>query len=1091
MGEEQDEKLIEALKYLEQDRKRLDDVMKKHRSSIRKIKKRLKDLGLDEDEDEELLLEKQKVNKTKGELVKIKRLQSEAQKRRDAHWAEKRKKKLPKKKLPKKKLPKKIKERVEDIKETEIEEEYEYIKRKPTGEPISELSVKLGLDKAKSKKLAAMKKHQSSIRKIKKRLLKDLGIDKDEDEELLLETQKQLDKEERELETIERLQSESQKRDDVSLEKERKKKLPKKIRRRVIKETEIEEGYKYIEKEKKAEEFTSALAIRLGLDKIKYRTLVPELYTTRVKIAEKRYYKPKETLSIEHLEFLIKKHEIGEISEYIDLLTMKYLPEDLTKQKFEKVLAKKYKTEEISKKRLEEVEKAIKKISPLERRKEFKPINLKIPDPPPIYRGNLKFGDKVEFVAKKIGRVEGIICSTKKYHIILVRLDGSSMKVPYDEMSDIKLTFIPEIYITGWPLTYIVNNRMVKCQEKLPPDMYQKRGFKSGRYISFRIPEPIIMRGIIVDFTESSFNISGLDNNTYMVLYNDYTIEKLSPEKEKIEPLKEPEVTIKKFYEEFISDHTRMRDIVKTRMFNVISKHIPGLKIIEEEDGGEKRIEWNLTNNPKKSWDKYYAEEFMTWFQIKKRPEMIARYPKDELWDMATIIYNEKGNILQEYRKFIDKHGIISDKDSVLDVIKKMEKSKNLDRMDVHVLSSLEAISEPEKIKGWFMNVIVVEIFTPYFIKNIPDSNIIFRGLVEKWIVNELNKLKPGTEDRMLFDNENKKRLEKLYNKYSNAYDKEIKERKIRKELTKRGRSNITDKGYNILLEIEKFERKVYAKAYTILVYLGEMLLPLVFLDGPISKYSRFFKEKLNAGLVKISSLNNATINHMFPEFSMNEKLSKSSYNIGVNSIIERLGMDTDLIVQRYKYMTTLAKIKYDIRPYFFPWKDYIVNINKTCLKDTKSGYYTEINTKTKKTTTKPIPLNDIVICYTPPFGFSCHSIKKILKGIEKGDVYNDVIDEDFPSKFITKIKKIYKLKPMDNSRIIAISNIIIDDIHKITKRTSKTVLKKQKKYWLTFNNPIDKNVHKEVKKYVMSKTGYEIRWIKPTLISINLQRVR
>ena len=163
----------------------------------------------------------------------------------------------------------------------------------------------------------------------------------------------------------------------------------------------------------------------------------------------------------------------------------------------------------------------------------------------------------------------------------------------------------------------------------------------------------------------------------------------------------------------------------------------------------------------------------------------------------------------------------------------------------------------------------MIDIAIREYIKVLPSVN---RDLVIE------NAIKEGLESldqaalREIFDGTHKAKMEAdhaAYEKYyHDEYDKYL---DMLDEIKAKGEVESVDKT-SVVEEVKRFEEIVYlnhGRGKNVYHYLRRVLIPYIFMHGPIAKHAKFFRAKLANGMFRFSGLASANIAHYLPEFVM------------------------------------------------------------------------------------------------------------------------------------------------------------------------------------------------------------------------------
>lgn len=290
---------------------------------------------------------------------------------------------------------------------------------------------------------------------------------------------------------------------------------------------------------------------------------------------------------------------------------------------------------------------------------------------------------------------------------------------------------------------------------------------------------------------------------------------------------------------------------------------------------------------------------------------------------------------------------------------------------------------------------------------------------------------------RSMFDLENLDNMKKLHSDYQKQYDEEYaKYQASLEELQAKGKvNNVNDD--DIIEEVKNYEEIIYlnhGRGKNVYTYLRKVLVPHIFMYGPIAAHAKFFRAKLANGMFQFPALVSANIAHYLPEFVMGihnhtedeidylfeddpwETLASSI--VEVTSLTVASFMDSYAAIlnptRRKEYNNNLSRL-WQVGD---PLVKILVQVVPACQRQTgtgrrpvvKNGKYVYRVTgrganKRREMVMEDIPEGDLVICFAND-KFSCHSVEEIATAIAKskgGEAINIQTGKPYPKDFIER----------------------------------------------------------------------------------------
>ncbi len=314
------------------------------------------------------------------------------------------------------------------------------------------------------------------------------------------------------------------------------------------------------------------------------------------------------------------------------------------------------------------------------------------------------------------------------------------------------------------------------------------------------------------------------------------------------------------------------------------------------------------------------------------------------------------------------------------------------------------------------------------------DANILIQKAINEGLENlDQNALKEEFEKAHLSG------LKKTYDAYAKKYEKEFeKYQKARKEARDDQLSSIE------LLENEVaiFEGNIYrnhGEGKNIGNYLRRVLIPHIFMHGPLARHANFFRSKLANGSYQFSALTGANIAHYLPEFVMginreHAEIDRLFGDVPEAWIVLSQAITGLLVVARASFMDSyagfldptrhrkLSKAEEQAGYIADPLVKILATPIEVCKKESGTGtrplvvdgkyVYKQVGRgkgKKKEQVFEDIPTGDLIICFSDD-KFSCHSMDEVFTALAKNEdaPINLRTGKPYPKEFIDKFRERY-----------------------------------------------------------------------------------
>jgi len=434
---------------------------------------------------------------------------------------------------------------------------------------------------------------------------------------------------------------------------------------------------------------------------------------------------------------------------------------------------------------------------------------------------------------------------------------------------------------------------------------------------------------------------------------------------------------------------------------------IPGLvesKVETKDKTPPKKRE--IPQSRKVGWKQYYDRELRIWHYKKLYPKLQKKLP------------NKKREAQAEHRNLMDIEKILDDLQERYgmdlfnldgqDFLKLIRTNKDLTALDAQILTRLSTLTptELQELRGKHLTRELASIIGRYRQKFVPSVSVIQRRLEQDWISRRVSKIKITSSDKSEFRKEHMKALKETYAKYLKEYEK------LHREKTPVKIKPHSKKGAQVRQQIRDMEEIMFRELIdpTLIEYLRKVLFPVLFLDqmGDIGRHAKFFQAKIKIGAIEIRALNSVNLAHYIPELVMKYISNQQSLG-GLREAGRRIARDLKHLVDSFIIQFMSGKgihipILKDLPR--FPWKHYLVVPQDVCRRDTGTGYVRE-KVKPFGSIERKIPDAELVICLTLGVGFSCHSIRGVIRDVTRGR-RSSTTGQYYPEEFIKRIFKRY-----------------------------------------------------------------------------------
>jgi hypothetical protein len=617
----------------------------------------------------------------------------------------------------------------------------------------------------------------------------------------------------------------------------------------------------------------------------------------------------------------------------------------------------------------------------------------------------------------------------------------------------------------------------------MPPDTFKPKysrieknpynnTYTFGDYVRFSSHDGIDREGIVMVYTETSVGVSVkegvLDSKMIFVNYKDPSLKKAVKSKNQLK-LK----TVITPDDVYIM--TKIPDDIRKTIINTYTDILNNLKSVTgglDDDlkalsaprsvvfpvtpsttkTALKKIMFGDTDGKKHSgppgrlisWDDYYSNQFYAWIANKYHAFFNSQVSSQKVANIASSTVKQELDpsvLLEEIASELP-GGEMKYDTTVQDILNGLKKASDITIFQAMCIQALEK----EKygghwdVQGTDLATILSGIVQAYYRIHPPDINAYYRYIYDLELESVKRAYVPTDDDTREFDGLHLADLKKLYDAAvikaeleKDKYYEELKENKLRDRQEFLGRGGGTSTARDIPAkkdlslenrkQVERFEQIIFASyGSSVHSYLSNVLVPHIFLEGPLAKHAKFFRAKIANGSFEFDALTGANIAHYLPEFAMNKNIPDDRWESAGYVIGAVLHNDMAAIVDMYvNILNPTAHVQHsglsytNILTLINGLEELLVDPANECMSDTSTGNRFVISKEGKyvldpisrKLLDERIPDGDLAICYDPATkAFTCHSTRDVMLSIARGDLSNPHTKKQYPTDFVERIRK-------------------------------------------------------------------------------------
>lgn len=585
-----------------------------------------------------------------------------------------------------------------------------------------------------------------------------------------------------------------------------------------------------------------------------------------------------------------------------------------------------------------------------------------------------------------------------------------------------------------------------------------------GAYVSFTEYGEMV-KGVVLSFSKWGVNVS-VKGRIYQIDYTDKSLQ-LASKTPVMRETKKKDVTVEDVYAT-----GEIPEIFRTL---IVDSYISILKNINKnlEIKPKSQINTSFFQHPPLTWEEYYSKEFRSW--------IYAKYYAQFLDELDELEINQQARKIEDMESSVD--GLLSQVIELLprglwydttinEVLEVLKEQTNITVFQAHLIIALEKeiiaggggyqkymttyTTASGKVKGPVVEKYYRQPGKPAILRLTPpqveiqesvevkpiagkdlavilknaiesyqriyksDFNTIRDSLISVSLGEKLNEYQPTDEDRAEFEAENIVNLTNMHIEAEQTYYREKKrlEAEIRAQEEQEDRS--TRELRDIEDQVKRFEQLMFAAhGSSVHTYLSNVLIPYIFLDGPLARHAKFFRSKLEIGEFRFDDLGGINLAHYLPELAMNEDITETQWVQARNILSSLLDDAMDNLINLYitihnpmtkiEYRSNVGKTMGLINPLVKLLKD----PRDMCPQD--SGYRPVVREGkyvykpgSKELLKEKIPPGEMTICFSDG-KFTCHEIKSVLRAISTSDQpINPMTMKPFPESFVQKMKTRY-----------------------------------------------------------------------------------
>lgn len=528
------------------------------------------------------------------------------------------------------------------------------------------------------------------------------------------------------------------------------------------------------------------------------------------------------------------------------------------------------------------------------------------------------------------------------------------------------------------------------------------------------------LEGVVVGFAEQGIDISVVEgrgeSKIYKISYKNPKLEIISKPK----GAKDGDQKIK--YMKFEGGITK-EDLYDTPVTLTLRKMIVEfyMKILNDliaSKGVEpSKTKTKVVKLPIMSWNEFVESKYERYrFNVFKDT---VKIDEDKLMKKAEKI---RKDAMDEDKLLEQLASLLEDSETGQDILWKIEAKQKLTPLEAYLAKNIGSLgAEAANVRDTDLAVLIKKSIQEYK-RNVPvTAESIFRDLKNLMIYKAFRKSKEDSKGLEKF--KNSKKIKKEYDEYKNTYGSETKVVPV-------GASAPEGDEAQVRGDVQKFEDIIYNTSDgTMKNYLLKVLMPYLFLDGPLSTEAKFFRAKIANGKFKISGLASANLAHFLPEFSASNMNVKGEIENAYVIIDKLLEIQADRALDLYLAVlnpTERKKNQDDIirsSEIAEEIKRKCHSVVDTCNKQSGTGKRPLIRNgkyvykmvgvgknKVKVNVMEDIPEGDVVLCYDKKNNkFQCFDSNEVLRDIKtagKSKPKDKNTGFVYPDEFIEKLKK-------------------------------------------------------------------------------------
>ncbi len=490
------------------------------------------------------------------------------------------------------------------------------------------------------------------------------------------------------------------------------------------------------------------------------------------------------------------------------------------------------------------------------------------------------------------------------------------------------------------------------------------------------------------------------------------------------------------------NDIRRMVIDLYTEIYNTIKStttmaSVSTTSSVKKAMGGSTRI------GPPIGWETYYSEELYHWTSTRYHDLFVSQVDPQQIATLASDTVKQELNTDTLINEIIVNlpHGLTHDTDIDV-IIEAMNKVKNITVFQALTIQTFqrEKYNGRGSLKGADLAQLLAGIIETYHRTYPPDIDAQYKQIFDAAMEIRRHEYQPTEADLTEFDGLYLDHLWKLYEEALVRFENEqLEVDALNKEKSKVG--VLVEVGDANRDEVVRFEQIIFAAhGSNVYNYLSNVLLPHIFLEGPLAKFAKFFQAKVASGKFPFTSLTGLNIAYYLPEFAMNRNLSDDDWMSMSESLGALLHNDIRIVVDSYiNMLNPTAKVSHTglsystINGVMASIEPLLIDPISVCQVDTGTGMrpvvidgrYTYLP-RSEVLREERIPDDDLSVCYNKDTkAFTCISTRDLILSIARGETSDPRSGAPYSPDLVARIKEKYDLSNVQQPQPAEVDTIV------------------------------------------------------------------